>query len=402
MTTLVEHEQRHRLVSRTGSVAGRLARPAKGFTDPRNRRAHLLAWLLLLIILLTVAVLVLVVFNPASSPQRDLYIGLIIGLLVLEIAAFRLNQWGHYGIAAGIAVALAAIGPWGSAMLDPAVAHGDFVPLTFMVLPVLLASVLLRPTITSVLAVLQLCVLALVPLAFPATASINWPSFISFVAFTSALSIAASVVSRRDLAQIDQQTHELAASEAQLRELSIRDPLTNLFNRRFMEEALMREVRRAERGHVPLSIIMMDIDHFKRFNDTLGHAAGDALLHDLGALLPQTIRAADIACRYGGEEFVLVLPDASLEVATARAELVRGAVKELHVVRSGLELGAVTISLGVAAYPDHGCDAESVLRSADSALYRAKDQGRDQVAVASGDGRRSVCDSASDASESVG
>ena len=402
MTIPLEHEQRHRLVGRTGSVAGRLARPAAGFSDPRDRRAHLLAWLLLLIILLTVAMLVLVVLSPASSPQRGLYIGLIIGLLVPEVVAFLLNQRGHYGISAGIAVTLAAIGPWGSAILDPAVSRGDFVPLTFMVLPVLLASVLLRPAVTSVLAVLQLCVLALVPLAFPATASINWPSFISFVAFTSALSIAASVVSRRDLAQIDQQTHELATSEAQLRELSIRDPLTNLFNRRFMEEALMREVRRAERGHVPLSIIMMDIDHFKRFNDTLGHAAGDALLHDLGALLPQTIRAADIACRYGGEEFVLVLPDASLEVATARAELVRDAVKNLHVVRSGLELGAVTISLGVAAFPDHGCDAESVLRSADSALYRAKDQGRDQVVVASGDGRRLVCDSAADASGSVG
>ncbi|MHB1341151.1 MAG: GGDEF domain-containing protein [Coriobacteriia bacterium] len=389
----LEHEPRPRLAVKAASVIDRLARPAVGFTEPQDRRAHLLAWLLLFIVVLSAAALLLVViFNPTSSPRRGLYMLLVIGLIVLAAIAYRLNQTGHYGVSAGLAVALAAIGPWGSAMLDPAVTQGDFVPLTYVVLPVLLASVLLRPSVTTVLAVLQLFVLALVPLVVPAAAAINWPSFVGFVAFTSVLSVAASVVSRRDLAQIDEQTRQLATSEARLRELSVHDPLTNLFNRRYLEATLMREVRRAERENAPLSIIMMDIDHFKRFNDTLGHAAGDALLQDLGGLLSRTIRAADVACRYGGEEFVLVLPHTSLEVATARAELVRAAVKNLHVVRSGLVLGAVSVSLGVAVFPDHGCDGESVLRSADSALYRAKDQGRDQVVVAWGDGRRLGCD----------
>lgn len=389
----LEDEPRPRLKGRASSALGWLVRPAVGFTEPQQRRAHLLAWLLLVIIVLSVAALLLVViFNPASSPRHGVYLLLISGLLVLAVVAYLLNHNGHYGISAGMTVMLAAIGPWGSAMLDPAIARGDFVPLTYAVIPVLLASVLLRPAITGVFALLQLGMLALVPLIVPATATINWPSFISFVAFTSVLSVAASVVSRRDLAQIDEQTRQLAKSEAEMRELSIHDPLTNLFNRRYLEETLAREISRAERENAPLSIIMMDIDHFKRFNDTLGHAAGDALLQDLGELLSRTVRAGDIACRYGGEEFVLVLPDASLEVATARAELVRDAVKNLHVARSGMVLGAVTISLGVAGFAEHGCDGESVLRSADSALYRAKDQGRDQVVVASGDGRRLVCD----------
>jgi diguanylate cyclase (GGDEF)-like protein len=394
MKTPVRHAPRPRLAGRAGSVVGRLARPPVGFAAPQGRRAHLLAWLLLFIILLAaIALIQVLVFNPPSSPRRGLYLLLIVGLSALAVVAYRLNRTGHYGISAGMAVALAAIGPWGSAALDPAVARGDFVPLAYVVIPVLLASVLLRPVVTGVLAALQLSVLALVPLVFPATASINWPSLISFVAFTSVLSVAASVISRRDLAQIDEQTRQLATSEAQQREFSIHDPLTNLFNRRYLEETLLRELQRAERDSVPLSIIMMDIDHFKRFNDTLGHAAGDAVLQDIGGLLTRAIRAADIACRYGGEEFVLVLPDASLEVAAMRAELVRDAVKNLRVERSGLVLGPVTVSLGVAVFPDNGCDGESVLRSADSALYRAKDQGRDQVVVASGDGRRLECDS---------
>lgn len=398
MTIDVEREPRPRLTRRAGSAVDWLARPKAGFTEPQDRRAHLLAWLLLFIIVLCVAALfVVLTFNPTGSPRRGLYILLVIGLLVLAALAYGLNRTGHYRVSAGMAVALAAIGPWASAMLDPAVTRGDFVPLAYVVLPVLLASVLLRPLITGVLAALQLCALALVPLVVPATASINWPSLVSFVAFTSVLSVAASAVSRRDLTQIDEQRRKLAISEAQLRELSIRDPLTNLFNRRYLEETLNREVGRAERENVPLGIIILDIDHFKRLNDTLGHAAGDAVLQELGTLLSRTVRSADIACRYGGEEFVLVLPDASLETARVRAELVRDAVKNLHVEHDRLVLGTVTVSLGVAVYPDHGQNGACVLKSADAALYLAKDQGRDRVVVAAGAGGRVWCDEVADA-----
>jgi diguanylate cyclase (GGDEF)-like protein/PAS domain S-box-containing protein len=167
-----------------------------------------------------------------------------------------------------------------------------------------------------------------------------------------------------------------------LRTQSIRDPLTGLFNRRYMEESLEREFRRAERRGVPVGVIMLDIDKFTHFNNTFGHQAGDTLLHALGELLRTHVRAEDIACRYGGEEFVLIMPEASLDVTADRAEQLRQEARELRVQQHGQSLGAVTVSFGVAAFPEHGPTAEAVIRAADLALYRAKNAGRDRVARA--------------------
>jgi diguanylate cyclase (GGDEF)-like protein len=166
-----------------------------------------------------------------------------------------------------------------------------------------------------------------------------------------------------------------------LRAQSIRDPLTNLFNRRYMEETLEREIHRASRSKYQLGIIMLDLDHFKLFNDTFGHDAGDTLLRALGKFLQIHIRGGDIACRYGGEEFVLIMPEASLDVTQRRAEQLREGVKHLNVQHHGQSLGIVTLSLGVATFPEHGSNAEATLKAADSALYRAKQEGRDRVAV---------------------
>nr|MBI2905627.1 diguanylate cyclase [Chloroflexota bacterium] len=160
---------------------------------------------------------------------------------------------------------------------------------------------------------------------------------------------------------------------------SVRDHLTGLFNRRYLEETLERELHRAGRAGHALSIIMLDIDHFKDFNDSLGHAAGDALLQELGKLLNSHFRGADLVCRYGGEEFVAVLPEASLENTRQRAEALREAVKKLDVRYRNRKLGPISISLGIATARDQGTMSEEVLRAADAALYRAKQAGRDRV-----------------------
>jgi diguanylate cyclase (GGDEF)-like protein len=167
-----------------------------------------------------------------------------------------------------------------------------------------------------------------------------------------------------------------------LRNQSLRDPLTGTFNRRYMEESLEREIFRAARQGITLGIIMIDLDHFKRFNDSYGHVAGDVLLRELGFLLRKHIRGSDIACRYGGEEFTLILPETSLEVVRKRAEELRLAAKRLKVWHVYRWLGSVTLSLGVAVFPDHGPSAKAVLQAADEALYRAKQAGRDRVWVA--------------------
>ena len=175
----------------------------------------------------------------------------------------------------------------------------------------------------------------------------------------------------------------LALANLRLREVlrgqSIRDPLTGLFNRCFMEESLERELRRAMRGKQQVALLMLDIDHFKRFNDTFGHQAGDALLRALGNLLKESTRGQDVVCRYGGEEFAFVLAGASLDAARKRAELLREDIKQLNALHGGQLLGAVTLSIGIAVFPDNGDSAEHLLKAADDALYRAKENGRDRI-----------------------
>ncbi len=178
----------------------------------------------------------------------------------------------------------------------------------------------------------------------------------------------------------------LGLSNVQLREIlriqSIHDPLTGLYNRRYMAETLEREVHRARRGNNCLGVLMLDIDGFKQQNDAFGHDAGDAILVELAALLQRNLRKEDIACRYGGEEFVLVLPDASMENAGRRAEQMRDAVRRMRVPHKDIILGPVTVSIGVAAFPEHGTDGAGLLKAADMALYEAKKAGRDRVMLA--------------------
>ena len=370
-------------INRLTSAFRWLTKPADSLPESLRRRAHLLAWLLLSIFLLIVAALLLVlVVNPPGTPRRLEYGGLLLGLVALVAFAYALNRRGHYYPAAGLLVGGAVLGPWGSLLIDPTILHGDFVPLTYIALSILLSSLLLPPFITVAVAALQWGGLLLVALFSPAAASINWPSLLAFVFFTSVLSLLTNVVSQRDLLLIERQTRQLALSEAKLRELSIRDHLTNLFNRRYLEETLEREVQRAARNKLPLGLIMLDLDNYKDYNDTHGHAAGDELLQALGNILQGQIRQADIACRYGGDEFVLILPEASLEVTKARAEQIQEKAGQIRVVTGHPTLETVTISAGVAVYPDHGYNGEELLKSADEALYRAKRAGRGGMVVA--------------------
>jgi diguanylate cyclase (GGDEF)-like protein/PAS domain S-box-containing protein len=167
-----------------------------------------------------------------------------------------------------------------------------------------------------------------------------------------------------------------------LRQESIRDPLTGLFNRRFMQEALTRELHRVERGAQPLAVVMLDLDHFKNINDRHGHDAGDETLQRLGLLLRLQIRGSDIACRYGGEEFVFILPEASLNNTIRRMEQLRQDIKQLAIRHQAKLITGLSGSFGIAAYPQHGSTGEQLLKAADEALYRAKQAGRDCIMTA--------------------
>jgi diguanylate cyclase (GGDEF)-like protein/PAS domain S-box-containing protein len=166
-----------------------------------------------------------------------------------------------------------------------------------------------------------------------------------------------------------------------LRVQAIRDPLTGLFNRQYLEETLLRECQLALRRKSPLSVAMLDIDHFKQFNDSFGHEAGDEVLRELGRLLRTAVRSSDIACRYGGEEFVLVLLDADLTTAVSRLDQICLDIKSRQCVYRGRTLPSIAVSVGLSEFPIHGQSPGEILRAADEALYAAKNAGRDRVAL---------------------
>lgn len=166
-----------------------------------------------------------------------------------------------------------------------------------------------------------------------------------------------------------------------LRTQAIRDPLTGLFNRRHMEVSLERELARATRAGGTVAAVMIDIDHFKRFNDTFGHAAADVTLRETSAVIRSLLRSDDIACRYGGEELVVILPDADTKTAERIAESMRLAIAAQQVRHQGTSLGTITASFGVAVFPTNAGSAEGLLKAADESLYEAKRRGRDRVVV---------------------
>lgn len=168
----------------------------------------------------------------------------------------------------------------------------------------------------------------------------------------------------------------------ELRQQAVRDPLTGLYNRRYLDEVLPRELLMAQRRNTPLCVVVLDIDGFKQFNDAFGHAPGDSLLREFGRVLLERLRKSDISCRFGGDEFVLVLPDSSIADTQERVEQIRKILKELQLAHvDGRSLGAITLSVGIAFMPEHGTTESELLRAADEAMYSAKQAGGDRIAI---------------------
>lgn len=191
---------------------------------------------------------------------------------------------------------------------------------------------------------------------------------------------AAELALRETNRQLHARIEEIGRLQVALQELAVRDSLTGLYNRRYLDETLEREVSRARREGNPLSLVMLDIDYFKRVNDTYGHQVGDEALRMLATTLLADIRTEDVACRYGGEEFLILLPNMPLETAMQRAEAWRKAIEELSIALGNFHI-TFTISLGVASYPEHGKTPDDLTRCADQALYHAKHEGRNRISV---------------------
>lgn len=166
------------------------------------------------------------------------------------------------------------------------------------------------------------------------------------------------------------------------KEKATHDLLTGLYNHQFFNDFLDIEIDKAKRQNVIIAIIMLDLDHFKILNDTYGHLNGDIVLQTLGTILMQNVRKSDVACRYGGEEFVIVLPDTSLMLAMEKAELIRKKIKSISIQKGSEFISGITASFGVATFPKDGKTRNELVEAVDRALYQAKDKGRDRVCLA--------------------
>ncbi|HET9987476.1 MAG TPA: GGDEF domain-containing protein, partial [Kofleriaceae bacterium] len=201
------------------------------------------------------------------------------------------------------------------------------------------------------------------------------------IASLSAKNQALLEMNRELEAKIHERTHELAEANTRLAQLAVTDGLTGLYNHRHFHERLSLEVERSQRSGLPLSLLMLDVDHFKQFNDSHGHPAGDEVLRQLARVLADTRRANDVVARYGGEEFAVILVDTAKFTAAKVAERVRERIVAHDFADRSAKSPPITVSFGVATYPEDGSDAEALVRAADTALYAAKRAGRNRVVL---------------------
>jgi diguanylate cyclase (GGDEF)-like protein len=191
---------------------------------------------------------------------------------------------------------------------------------------------------------------------------------------------------RKGREQLASANEALKDKNKELEILSITDSLTGLYNRKHLMESLTKEIGRSRRYERPFALLIIDIDHFKKFNDAYGHLAGDDVLRKMGNVFRESIRNCDYAARYGGEEFIIFMPEIGQDDGVKAAERIRGSVAKEKIDANGHSV-TVTISVGIASFPEHGDDAQAIISKADEALYQAKRRGRDRVVLA-GSGRK--------------
>ncbi|HEY7674974.1 MAG TPA: diguanylate cyclase [Burkholderiales bacterium] len=302
---------------------------------------------------------------------------LILSWSLRDDASFRFRR-----LAEGLCLAVLALGLTYLIFSDGMAGRLPSLPLTFAILPFVLWTALRfgqREVATINALVCAIAAWFTLQGEGPFSGMPTSTSFLLLLAFMSTV-VCTGFLLNVVISERSRAIQALGRALQDLKEEAIRDPLTGLYNRRFLKDYLGRELIRAKRNRAFVALIMLDLDHFKRVNDTAGHQVGDRVLAQTATLLKDHIRGSDIVCRYGGEEFVLVLPNTALENARARGEEICSAIRgECN------RLNGVTASLGVALYPDHGGSAEALMRAADRALYEAKRAGRDQVRICAHD-----------------
>lgn len=332
---------------------------------------------LALILFLLIALVIVLIFTP--DDKRTFYLCIAIASLLVVIALLWLNQKGYEQLSRRLTIAVMFLAPWASIIFENVIHSGDNIPMIFVIIPIQIAALYLSAKPMLIISTLQTAALIGLIVLTQNTSSLNWESLVCYIFIASLLGTITSQVVRVQYRKLLLSNEDLAVSEQRLRELSIHDPLSGLFNRRYIEERLSGLTRNVD---APFAILMLDVDHFKRINDTCGHSQGDFVIQAVARILTGSIRNSDIACRYGGDEFLIILIGCGLEDALRKAAEIRHNADALSDGCNGMESSAITLSVGIALFPASGRDAETLLRAADAALYRAKNEGRDRITVA--------------------
>lgn len=316
----------------------------------------------LLVVLLSYLLIVLLM----PKDNRDLfYIPMIAAFLLIMCIAILLHFRGKYMISVWITVISVITAPWISILLDPAVRQGDMVPILYVGLSVHGCAIMLKEKWVVWIAAAEMIGILMILLTRSNTYGVNWISLFAFILGTSAIAVSYGHTNRKQLEQI--------------RDLSIRDSLTGLYNRRYMEETFDREIERAQRSGQKLSVIMTDVDRFKRINDTFGHVIGDLVLANVARIIVDNTRKSDIICRYGGDEFILILPECARQEARDRAEAIRKLAAQSELELEGKCVKEITLSFGISEMPENGQTRAELIEAADQALYQSKQSGRNRV-----------------------
>jgi len=363
---------------KTGLVKAYLIKFTTRYSEGELRRAEILIGIQIVFVFLMSTTSVLVILFD-NSDRQVLYLSLDLCLLTILVTALILNLQGKYKVSAWLTIIAMILGPWVSILLDETVVEGDFVPLIFIALSIQLCSILLSEGATIFIAAFQLCSYIPLVLLNPNLMVFNWASFIIFIFFTTALGVVASFITRKQMEQIERDKSEIQKDKIQLRILSERDSLTGLYNRGYMTETLEREISRAIRKNQDLGVVMVDIDYFKNINDTFGHAMGDYVICGVADILNNSIRKSDVACRFGGDEFILILPECSLIKTKEIVETIREAIKNNIFCYGERHLRNLSLSFGIAVAPENGLCGEEILKVADDMLYVEKKEGRTEL-----------------------
>ena len=327
-----------------------------------------------LLLFLSVTAVLVIFLTPGAS--LAVYLSIVLISFVLVCIATRLNLIGRYPLALCLTILIMFVAPWASILYESIAGSGDLMPMIFVIIPIQIAALFLATKAMLMISGIQTVAVIVNVIISGTKSDDNWVSVVCYVFIASLLGSVTSYLIRNQYNTLLASKEALAQNQEKLHNLSIRDALSGVYNRRYMDEMLDLLVQRPKD---PFAVLMVDVDRFKSVNDTCGHRVGDAVIQSIAAILTSVTRKNDVVCRYGGDEFLLILMGCSYEAALAKAHEIRRLASGLGCACDDPEAIPITASIGIALFPEHGTDKDSLLHAADSALYQAKEEGRNRV-----------------------